>query len=108
MKSNHVDDNSTCGFCNCILKENSTTCSYCGAELITAYIDRPTRKLILYLRIALIFISGLLALFFYQNSNLVYLSIILAVPLVLISWVLPWFFFKIKNKGNYIWRRKSI
>lgn len=107
MKSNHVDDNSTCGFCNSIIKKNSTTCSYCGAELITAYIDRPTRKLILYLRVALIFISGLLALFSYQISNLVYLSIILAVSLVLIAWILPWLYFKIKNRENNIWRRKS-
>jgi hypothetical protein len=107
VKSNHVDEHATCGFCDSKLKENSTLCPYCGAEIIMAYIDRPTRKLILYLRIILIFISALLILLLYQNYNFVNLSVILAIPLFLLAWVMPWLFFRIKNRDNYIWRKKN-
>lgn len=107
MKSNPIDEHSICGFCESKLEKNSTLCPYCGAEIIMAYIDRPTRKLILYLRIILISLSALLVLLLYQIYNLVNLSVILAIALFLLAWVIPWLFFRIKNRDNFIWRKKN-
>lgn len=106
MKNSLVDEHSTCGFCESKLVDGSTTCKYCGAKLIRRYIDRPTRALVLYLRIILTLISVFFILLLNQRDSLVDLSIILVLPLILISWYFPLIFFKIKNTNNHVWKIK--
>ncbi|GAB2938901.1 hypothetical protein GCM10011328_30840 [Hafnia psychrotolerans] len=108
MKGKHINDGSVCGFCNSKLKTDPAKCFSCGAEMIKGYINSRTRKLISYLRVVFVLISALIMLFISQDPNAVKFLVFLAPLLILISLVLPWLFFKIKNRNNHIWRLKNM
>ena len=107
MKNKSIEITEDCPFCSHQLTDDPEHCTRCGAELKKAYIDRVQRRCVFISRLVLLVISSL-GFFYFQPTSGGDIAIGLYALSILLSLVVPYFYFKFKNKNRDVWIRKPL
>jgi len=107
MNNNLTNKTITCPFCSNVLLDDPDHCKRCGAEMKKGYIDRSQRRWVFILRLILLIISSLT--FFYLQPVHVGIGLIgVYAALIILSLIIPFAFFKLKNKNKNVWIRRPL
>lgn len=97
----------TCTFCENILATGSTRCAACGAERVRGHISHKERVTINVFRVILFFIVVIYFNYLYPTPTNQLVKYLNLVGFLALSLLIPLWFFKLKNRNSYIWKRKS-
>jgi uncharacterized membrane protein len=108
MNNKLRSDTNTCSICNTEMPADVTHCSNCKAHMIKGYIDASARKSRRMAVITLLIASALTFYYLYPTtSNPPMLFLAFALSIVL-SFIFPYIYYRVKNKNNIIWKRKAL
>jgi len=102
-KENHYQQ---CPFCESNLTKSPNECFQCGAQMFKNHINTLDRARISSIRLILFTITILITIVLLITIIDFYSIIIIFVFLLVLSWFSPLIFFKLKRKGNNVWRKK--
>lgn len=98
----------TCSICNTEMPANVTRCSNCKAQMIKGYLDKNSRKRRRWIIFLLLVISSVFFYYVYPTTTRPVLVLELFLAALVLSFALPYLYYKIKTKDDVIWKRKKL